>query len=109
MVEVWVNEFPIRIINGYGPQLSDSVERKRKFWNFLEKQVNNAIFAGAGLILQMDGNCHLGPEIIDGYVNEQNANGKLFCEFLRSNPHLTIINSLSLCEGKITRTRTSWG
>ena len=34
VVEVWVNEFPIRIINGYGPQLSDSIERKRKFWNF---------------------------------------------------------------------------
>ena len=105
VVEVWVNEFPIRIVNGYGPQLSDSVERKRKYWNFLEKQVNNAIFAGAGLILQMDANCHLGPEIIDGDVNEQNANGKLFCDFLQRNPHLTIINSLSLCDGKITRTR----
>ena len=105
VVEVWVNEFPIRILNGYGPQLSDSNERKQKFWNFIEKQVNNAIFAGAGLILQMDGNCHLGPSIIDGDINPQNANGKLFCNFLQRNPHLTLINSLSLCEGKITRMR----
>ena len=105
VVEVWLNEFPIRIINGYGPQNSDSIERKRKFWAFLEKQVNNAIIAGAGLIIQMDGNCHLGPAIINGDVNEQNANGKLFCEFLQRNSHLTIINSLSMCEGKITRMR----
>ena len=53
----------------------------------------------------MDGNCHLGPAIIDGDRNEQNINGKLFCDFLQRNTHLTIINSLSLCEGKITRMR----
>ena len=55
-VEVWLNDFPIRIINGYGPQGNDSMERKRKFWDFLEREVNNAIVAGAGLILHMDGN-----------------------------------------------------
>ena len=52
----------------------------------------------------MDGNCHLGPTIIEGDVNAQNANGKLFCDFLERNTHLTI-NSLSLCDGKITRMR----
>ena len=105
VVEIWINEFPVRIVNGYGPQLSDSVERKQKFWTFLEKNVNNAIVAGAGLILQMDGNCHLGPSIIPEDLNVQNGNGKLFCEFIERNPHLTIINSLTICEGKITRIR----
>ena len=105
VVEVWINEFPIRIVNGYGPQMSDSTERKRNFWSFIEKQVNNAIVAGAGIIIQMDGNAHLGPTIIEGDVNMQNGNGKLFCDFLLRNTHLTIINSLSLCEGKITRMR----
>ena len=100
VVEVWVNEFPIRIVNGYGPQMSDSIERKQHFWCFLEKQVNNAIVAGAGIIIQMDSNCHLGPAIIEGDLNVQNANGKLFCDFLQRNTHLTIINSLTLCEGK---------
>ena len=104
-VEVWVNEFPIRIVNGYGPQLGDSIERKRKFWEFIETEVNNAIVAGAGFILQMDGNCHLGEEIIKNDPNIQNLNGKLFCEFLERNPHLTVINSLPLCEGTITRMR----
>ena len=56
--------FPIRIVNGYGPQLGDSIERKMKFWGFIEREVNNAIMAGAGFILQMDGNCHLGEKMV---------------------------------------------
>ena len=105
VVEVWLNDFPMRIVNGYGPQGSDPIERKRKFWDFLEREVNNAIVAGAGFILQMDGNCHLGPNYIKGDVNVQNANGKLFAEFLERNPHLTLVNSLPICEGIITRMR----
>ena len=27
-VEIWVNSFPIRIVNGYGPQAGDQLERK---------------------------------------------------------------------------------
>ena len=105
VVEVWVNEFPIRIVNGYGPQIGDSIERKRKFWDFIEREVDNAIVAGAGFILQMDGNCHLGEKLIKNDPNVQNVNGKLFCEFLERNPHLSLINSLPLCEGTITRKR----
>jgi hypothetical protein len=32
-------------------------------------------------------------------------NGRLFCDFLDRNPHLSLINSLPICEGKITRMR----
>ena len=105
VVEVWVEDFPIRIVTAYGPQLGDSLERKRKFWDFLEKEVNNSVKAGAGFILQMDSNLHLGKDVIRNDVNEQNLNGRLFCEFLERNNHLTLINSLPICEGKITRMR----
>ena len=86
VVEIWVNEFPIRIINGYGPQMADSVERKQKFWAFLEKHVNYAIFSGAGLILQMDGNYHLGPTIIDGDKIAQNTKQYTFNNYQFSVP-----------------------
>jgi exonuclease III len=69
VVEVWLNDFPIRIINGYGPQGNDKIERKQKFWDFLEREVCNAIVAGAGLVLQMDGNCHLGTELLKEDIN----------------------------------------
>ena len=53
----------------------------------------------------MDGNCHLGKDILKEDPNEQHINGKLFCEFLERMPHLTVINTLALCEGSITRMR----
>ena len=106
-VEVWVDEFPVRVVTAYGPQLGDCIERKRKFWDFLEREVLNATQAGAGFILQMDSNAHMGRDIFENDPNEQNLNGKLFCEFLEKLPHLKIVNTLPLCEGTITRTRTT--
>ena len=104
VVEIWVEEFPIRILTAYGPQAGDTVERKQKFWDFLDREVNNALFSGAGLILQMDSNCHLGRDWIKDDVHEQNANGKLFANFLLRNPQLSLINALPICEGSLTRT-----
>ena len=46
-----------------------------------------------------------GPKIIPGDPRPQNYNGRLFEQFLQQNPHLTVVNSLSLCEGLITRRR----
>ena len=105
VVEVWADDFPVRVVTAYGPQLSDPSERKQNFWEFLEREADNADKAGAGFILQMDSNAHLGKEVIKNDVNDQNSNGKLFTEFLERMPQLTIINSLSLCEGLITRMR----
>ena len=104
-VEIWADDFPVRIVTAYGPQLCDSQDRKQNFWQFLEREVANADEAGAGFILQMDSNCHLGKNFIEKDVNEQNSNGKLFGQFLERNTQLTLINSLSLCEGLITRMR----
>ena len=45
------------------------------------------------------------PFITHKLVNLQNSNGKLFAQFLDRMPQLTLINSLPLCEGLITRMR----
>ena len=67
--------------------------------------MNIAHTVGAGFILQMDSNAHLGKDIVKNDVNDQNLNGKLFAQFLERMPNLTLINSLDLCEGTITRIR----
>ena len=105
IVEVWLNDFPVRIMTAYGPQLGDLNEKKSKFWQFIEKEADLANKIGAGFILQMDGNCHLGKDIIKNDVNEKNANGKLFTEFLDRMPNLCLANALEICDGTITRTR----
>ena len=74
-------------------------------WEFLEEEANKAELEGLGLIIQMDGNLHAGPELIKNDPNPQNNNGKLYMEFLIRNPNLIVANSLSNCQGLITRQR----
>ena len=65
--------------------------------------------SGGGFVLHFDGNLWAGKDIIPGDPRPQNRNGKLFQEFLARNSHLTVVNSLSICEGIITRRRIKDG
>ena len=104
-VKVILDKMPLRIITAYGPQENEKKSKKDDFWEFLENEVNSAEFMKDGLIIQMDGNLHAGPNLIKNDPNTQNQNGKLFMEFLDRNKQLTVVNSLEVCEGVITRSR----
>ena len=67
--------------------------------------MNEAELEGHGVIIQMDGNLHAGPDLIKNDPNLQNKNGKLFMDFLKRNGSLIVLNSLNECEGLITRKR----
>ena len=58
VVQTVLGKIPVRIIVAYGPQENASIEKKEKFWNFLEEESNKAEFEDQGLIIQMDGNLH---------------------------------------------------
>ena len=49
-VQVVVGEVPIRVILGYGPQESAEKEKKDKFWEFVENEINLAEIQGEGII-----------------------------------------------------------
>ena len=104
-IQINPKDFSIRCVGGYGPQENDSLERKVKFWSRLDAEVQEADNLDVGFILQMDGNLWAGPELIPGDPNLANINGRLFKEFLSRNPDLIIVNSLSICQGLITRQR----
>ena len=87
---------------GYEPQETGGPEAKRKFWNYLDKEVEEASKNENMLVIQMDSNAWLGDEIIKGDPNPTNNNGKLFINFLERNQHIKIVNSLSICQGLIT-------
>ena len=107
-VEIKVQQFRIRCVTAYGPQeTGPSTEVKTRFWAHLDSEVAAAESLGTGFILQMDANVWAGPELIPGDPNPQNYNGKLFEEFMTRNPQLTLVNSLQLCEGLITRKRVA--
>ena len=108
-VEISVKKMKIRCCVAYGLQENSLIEKKAVFWNYLEEEVSTSWNMGSGFILQFDGNLWAGPEIIPGDPRPQNQNGKLFEEFLQRNPNLTVVNSLPICEGLITRIRQKEG
>ena len=107
VVEIDISGFKVRCVGGYGPQEKDAIEKKKLFWDKLSAEVYDAMENNAGFLLQMDGNLWVGPDVIKDDPNPCNTNGKLFKEFLLRFPHLKVVNSLQLCEGLITRKRTT--
>ena len=105
-VDISVQKMKIKCVVGYGPQENSKNENKLNFWNYIEEEVNNARDNDCGFVLHFDGNLWAGSGIIHGDPRKQNKNGKLFEEFLIRNPNLVVVNSLPICEGLITRSRT---
>ena len=103
-IEIFLSKMKIRCVVAYGPQENQIIEKKNAFWGFLDEEVQFAKLSGSGFILQFDGNLWAGKEIIPGDPRLQNQNGKLFESFLNRN-NLTVVNSLSFCEGLISRKR----
>ena len=104
-IEVTTSTTRIRCVTGYGPQESDCVVRKEKFWDFLDKEVHSAKHDNVGLIIEIDSNAWAGDKIIPKDPNTQNNNGKLLEKFLKRNKNMSLVNSLPICEGLITRKR----
>ena len=108
-VDIFVKNFKIRCCVAYGCQESDIEDRKNAFWEYLEEEVTLAEESEAGFVLHMDGNLWAGDDIVPGDPRKQNRNGKRFQNFLNNHSNLTVVNSLPLCEGLITRSRNKDG
>ena len=106
-VEVSFSDLNVRCICGYGPQENETMENKEKFWTQLGYEVEEALNSDRGLIIEMDGNLWAGPELIPGDPNQMNNNGRMFKKFLEKYPNLSIVNSMNICKGLITRSRTT--
>ena len=95
----------ISCTSAYGPQNNAKTDRKSKFWSYLDNVTESANKKGICFILEGDLNAWLGDKVISGDPNPQNDNGKLFQQYLWRHPQLSVVNSLSLCNGVITRQR----
>ena len=104
-VEVNIGSEKIRIINGYGPQEHDDTNSIISFWQELETEVISANDLNRNIIIQMDANAKLGPDIIKGDPQKMSNNGKLLYDFIQRQD-LIIVNALDICKGSITRERT---
>ena len=107
VVQCSIGQENIRIINGYGPQEDDPINRKLTFGQTMEQEINNASNdANCMTLIQMDGNAKLGKKIIKQDPHEITENGKLLKDLI-DRENLTLLNSSELCKGAITRQRVT--
>ena len=104
VVQGTIGKYKVRFINAYGPQEDDRLERIMGFYEKLEEEIVMATEEGCHIIIECDANAKLGHEIIKGAPNSQSSNGKVLWSLLQRN-NLTVVNSLELCDGIITRHR----
>ena len=114
-VLIQVDQMSIRLITAYGRQETDRDQDKEKdnrikdkFWAFIDREIQEAEGLGQGVILGFDSNCHPGPSVVKlDPMPGPNKNGQRFLDFLERNPTILVVNSLKLCEGTVTRKRTT--
>ena len=107
VVEIALNDYKIRVINGYGPQEAQNKNDKQivhEFWQEMEKQIIMAKNENCKIILQCDANAKIGSSVFAKDTHCQTLNGLLLHEMaLRQNLH--ILNTSELCTGVTTRHR----
>ena len=96
-----------RIINAYGPQ-EDSTNRDiiLEFWQEIEQEIIAAKEQNCLIIIQLDANAKLGNKVIKGDPNDISENGKIMLDIVKRQ-NLTVANSMSICNGVITRERVT--
>ena len=105
VVEVKIKNKEIRIITGYGPQETWPEEERLPFFQALEQEIVKAELQGKSIIIEMDSNSKLGPDMIPKDPHSQSPNGKIL-EGLINRHGLIVANGVTeKCEGAITRKR----
>ena len=66
VVQIKIGDKDIRLITGYGPQESWTDEDQLPFFTSLEEEIFSAVYEGKSIIIAMDVNSKLGPDIIPG-------------------------------------------
>ena len=99
-----INNKEKRIISGYGPKETWSEAERLPFFLALEEEIIKAELDGKSIIIEMDSNSKLGPELIPNDPHRQSTNGKILSGILQRNG-LVVANGNVKCEGKITRRR----
>ena len=107
VVEATIADKNIRIISGYGPQESWSVEERLPFFQALEEEVTKAGLAGKSVMISLDANSKLGKDWIQADCHKQSPNGKVLSGILTRHT-LYVANCLQgKSSGVITRQRTT--
>ena len=105
VVEIRIRNKEIRIMTGYGPQESWLEEERTPFFIALEQEIIKAELHGKSMIIEMDSNSKLGPQIIPKDPHHQSVNGKLLSGIIDRHGLIVANGVVDKCVGVITRRR----
>ena len=74
VVEIQVENRSLRVITGYGPQENWEITERLPFYNALEKEIASPEVEGKSVIIAMDANAKLGPDIIPNHPKTMSKN-----------------------------------
>ena len=106
VVQCSIGKCNVRIINCYGPQEDEPMDKKLTFWQTLQQEINAAKNVNSMILIQMDANAKLGKKIIKQDPHNITENGKLLKDLI-DRESLSLLNSSDLCKGAITRHRVT--
>ena len=106
LVETKVGQKGIRFITGYGPQEDWADDLKAPFFIALDQEISNAKIQDKSVYIAMDTNCKLGPEFISKDPHKMSKNGEILADIVERNA-LIVPNGFNICEGVITRERST--
>ena len=106
VVEIEAHKESIRIITGCGPQENWDESRRMSFFIALEAEIIKAELSGKSIIIEIDANSKLGPELIPNDPHKMSQNGKILPSVIERHA-LIVANGSEKCKGLITRERST--
>ena len=91
----------IRLVQAYGPQENDSVNKITDVYDNISVQLERANLAGDSVFLVGDFNAKLGTEIIRGEIHQMSNNGVCLNDIMEKY-NLTVLNAPEICSGTFT-------
>ena len=98
VVQIEVQNKSVRVMTGVGPQENWEENKRTPFFLALEADVVKANCAGISVIIQIDSNSKLGPEIIPDDPHKISPNGNQLARIIE-NHALVVANSSNKCTG----------
>ena len=92
-------------MTGYGTQESWLEEERTPFFIALQQEVVKAELQGKSMIIEMDSNSKLGPQIIPNDPHHQSVNGKLLSGIIDRHGIIVANGVANKCVGLITKRR----
>ena len=76
VVEAKLANRKVRLINAYGPQETETEDKKKSFFNKMDEEIKGAKIAGTMVCVELDANSKLGSELNPGDPHPQSKDGK---------------------------------